>query len=217
MIYATMCVGSKWTTKYQHIINAFSSKNHLEVLTDNIDIFDNSYNTLYDRDIFSYFEKINFIFNLSKKYNQRITYIDSDWLVRYNTDIKYDDTSLYTYQIFDLYIESELTKFFYENEYHLRDTLLSHISSNESIKYYIPEALISLPKVNEIDKMISDVKTIQPIVENYYTSKNRNPRYYRYVKAGIGYAEGWAPSAICQKYNIPIEEIEWRKSNINLI
>ena len=65
--------------------------------------------------------------------------------------------------------------------------------------------------------MISDVKTIQPIVENYYTSKNRNPRYYRYVKAGIGYAEGWAPSAICQKYNIPIEEIEWRKSNINLI
>ena len=66
MIYATMCVGSKWTTKYQHIINAFSSKNHLEVLTDNIDIFDNSYNTLYDRDIFSYYEKINFIFNLSK-------------------------------------------------------------------------------------------------------------------------------------------------------
>ena len=80
-----MCVGSKWTTKYQHIINAFSSKNHLEVLTDNVDIFHNSYNTLYDRDIFSYYEKINFIFNLSKKYNQRITYIDCDWLNAYNT------------------------------------------------------------------------------------------------------------------------------------
>ena len=206
-----MCVGSKWTTKYQHIINAFSSKNHLEVLTDNVDIFHNSYNTLYDRDIFSYYEKINFIFNLSKKYNQRITYIDSDWLVRYNTDIKYDDITLYTYEIFDLYIESELTKFFYETEYHLRDTLLSHISSNESIKYYIPEALISLPKVNEIDKMISDIKILQPIVENYYTSKNTNPRYYRYVKAGIGYGEGWAPSAICQKYYLPIDKVEWKR------
>ena len=206
-----MCVGSKWTTKYQHIINAFSSKNHLEVLTDNVDIFHNSYNTLYDRDIFSYYEKINFIFNLSKKYNQRITYIDSDWLVRYNTDIKYDDITLYTYEIFDLYIESELTKFFYETEYHLRDTLLSHISSNESIKYYIPEALISLPKVNEIDKMISDIKTIQPILENIYNSKNKNPRFSRYVKVGIGYGEGWAPSAICQKYYLPIDKVEWKR------
>ena len=199
-----MCVGSKWTTKYQHIINAFSSKNHLEVLTDNVDIFHNSYNTLYDRDIFSYYEKINFIFNLSKKYNQRITYIDCDWLNAYNTNITYDDITLYSYEIFDLYIESDpLTKFFYENEYHVRDTLLSHISSNESIKYYIPEALISLPKVNEIDKMISDIKTIQPIVENYYTSKNTNPRYYRYVKAGIGYGEGWAPHLQFVKNIIP--------------
>jgi len=206
-----MCVGSKWTTKYQHIINAFSSKNHLEVLTDNVDIFHNSYNTLYDRDIFSYYEKINFIFNLSKKYNQRITYIDCDWLNAYNTNITYDDITLYSYDIFDLFIENPLTKFFYENEYHVRDTLLSHISSNESIKYYIPEALISLPKVNEIDKMISDIKTIQPILENIYNSTNKNPRFSRYVKVGIGYGEGWAPSAICQKYNIPIDKVEWKR------
>ena len=177
MIYATMCIGNKWLNKYRDTINVFSSKNHLEILTDTPSGLTGSHITLYERNIFSYYEKINFIFNLSKKYNQRITYIDSDWLVRYNTDIKYDDITLYTYEIFDLYIESELTKFFYETEYHLRDTLLSHISSNESIKYYIPEALISLPKVNEIDKMISDIKTIQPILENIYNSKNKNPRF----------------------------------------
>mgnify|MGYP001599901571 CR=1 FL=1 len=210
MIYATMCVGSKWTTKYQHIINAFSSKNHLEVLTDNTS-FENCICHHYTREVFSYYEKINFIFNLSKKYNQRITYIDCDWLNAYNTNITYDDITLYSYDIFDLFIENPLTKFFGENEHHLRDTLLSHISLNESIKYYIPEALISLPKVNEIDKMISDIKTIQPILENNYNSKNRNPRYYRYVKAGIGYGEGWAPSAICQKYNIPIDKVDWKR------
>ncbi len=211
MIYATMCIGNRWLNKYQDTINVFSSKNHLEILTDNPIGLTGSHITLYERNIFSYYEKINFIFNLSKKYNQRITYIDSDWLVRYNTDIKYDDMTLYSYHIFDLYKESELTKFFEENEYHLRDTLLSNISLNESIKYYIPEALISLPKVNEIDKMIYDIKTIQPILENNYNSKNRNPRYYRYVKAGIGYGEGWAPSAICQKYNIPIDKVDWKR------
>jgi len=211
MIYATMCIGNKWLNKYRDTINVFSSKNHLEILTDNPSGLTGSHITLYERNIFSYYEKINFIFNLSKKYNQRITYIDSDWLVRYNTDIKYDDITLYTYEIFDLYIESELTKFFYETEYHLRDTLLSHISSNESIKYYIPEALISLPKVNEIDKMISDIKIIQPILENIYDSKNKNPRFSRYVKVGIGYGEGWAPSAICQKYNIPIDKIDLKR------
>ena len=211
MIYATMCIGNRWLNKYQDTINVFSSKNHLEILTDNPIGLTGSHITLYERNIFSYYEKINFIFNLSKKYNQRITYIDSDWLVRYNTDIKYDDMTLYSYHIFDLYKESELTKFFEENEYHLRDTLLSNISLNESIKYYIPEALISLPKVNEIDKMIYDIKTIQPILENIYNSKNRNPRYYRYVKAGIGYGEGWGPSAICQKYNIPIDKVDWKR------
>ena len=211
MIYATMCIGNRWLNKYQDTINVFSSKNHLEILTDNPIGLTGSHITLYERNIFSYYEKINFIFNLSKKYNQRITYIDSDWLVRYNTDIKYDDMTLYSYHIFDLYKESELTKFFEENEYHLRDTLLSNISLNESIKYYIPEALISLPKVNEIDKMIYDIKTIQPILENIYNSKNTNPRYYRYVKAGIGYGEGWAPSAICKKYNIPIDKVDWKR------
>jgi len=59
--------------------------------------------------------------------------------------------------------------------------------------------------------MISDIKILQPIVENYYTSKNTNPRYYRYVKAGIGYGEGWAPSAICQKYYLPIDKVEWKR------
>lgn len=34
MIYATMCIGNKWLNKYRDTINVFSSKNHLEILTD---------------------------------------------------------------------------------------------------------------------------------------------------------------------------------------
>ena len=35
-------------------------------------------------------EKIKFILDLSKKYEERITYIDSDWISQYNTNLKYD-------------------------------------------------------------------------------------------------------------------------------
>lgn len=209
-----MCVGSKWTTKYQHIINAFSSKNHLEILTDNPSGLIGSHITLYERNVFSYYEKVNFMFNLSKKYNQRITYIDTDWLNAYNTNITYDDITLYSYATYDLSDKNILTKWFTEKEEYFRKSLLSNISVNSNIDFYIPEALISIPQLNNIDNIQFDLKTIQPIIESWYGLKNKNPRFRRYIKNGIGYAEGWGVSAVCKKYKIPIDKVDWKKQTL---
>ena len=209
-----MCVGTKWLTKYQNTINAFSSKNHLEILTDNPNGLTGSHITLYERNVFSYYEKINFMFNLSKKYNERITYIDTDWLNAYNTNITYDDITLYSYDIFDLSDENILTKWFTEKEEYFRKSLLSNISVNSNIDFYIPEALISIPQLNNIDNIQFDLKIIQPIIESWYGLKNKNPRFRRYIKNGIGYAEGWGVSAVCKKYKIPIDKVDWKKQTL---
>jgi hypothetical protein len=209
-----MCVGTKWLTRYQHTLNVFSSKNHLEILTDNPNGLTGSHITLYERDIFSYYEKVNFMFNLSKKYNERITYIDTDWLEGYNTNIKYDDITLYSYEIFNLSDENILTKWFTEKEHYFRKSLLSNILVNTNIDFYIPEALISIPQLNNIDNIQFDLKIIQPIIENWYDLKNKTPRFRRYIKNGIGYAEGWGVSAVCKKYNIPIDKVDWKKQTL---
>ena len=100
MIYATMCIGKEWIEKYKETINNFSNKNKLHILTDEPIHFKNCITDEYTRDVFSYYEKINFIFKLSKKYKERIYYIDADWLGSYDTNIKVDDDSLYTYTNF---------------------------------------------------------------------------------------------------------------------
>ena len=70
MIYATMCIGKEWIEKYKETINNFSNKNKLHILTDEPIHFKNCITDEYTRDVFSYYEKINFIFKLSKKYKQ---------------------------------------------------------------------------------------------------------------------------------------------------
>ena len=152
--------------------------------------------------------------NLSKKYNERITYIDTDWLNAYNTNITYDDITLYSYATYDLSDKNILTKWFTEKEEYFRKSLLSNISVNSNIDFYIPEALISIPQLNNIDNIQFDLKTIQPIIESWYGLKNKNPRFRRYIKNGIGYAEGWGVSAVCKKYKIPIDKVDWKKQTL---
>lgn len=214
MIYATMCIGEEWIDKYTDSINEFSKSNTLHILTDNINKFNNSIVHQYQRDVFSYYEKINFTLNLVKQYNQRITYIDCDWLSTYNTLLEYDNNSLYTYRIFNLDEYNDVTEWFTDTEIDFRKSLLTNISSKGFIKEYVPEALISFPTVENIDDIIFDIKTLQPIIENTYNKKSlTTPRLNRY-KHGIGYAEGWSVSAVVLKYNIPLKTVDRRKKTI---
>lgn len=215
MIYATMCIGSDWADKYKKSISNFSKKNKLHILTDNLDIFSESVCYPYNRDVFSYYEKINFILQLSKQYNQRITYLDLDFLDIFDTNYHYDDYTLYTYRLYDLNSENPLTLWFGDIERDLQKNLLSNISCSETINYYIPEALISLPPLYNIDNIISDSKIIQNIIENIY-NKNTISKFNRLekYKNGIGFVEGWGITALSVKYKIPVCDYEWRKMNL---
>ena len=70
-----MCIGKEWVDKHKNIINNFSKYNKLHILTDSENEFKDCVKEKYTRDVFSYYEKINFIFKLSKKYKERIYYL----------------------------------------------------------------------------------------------------------------------------------------------
>ena len=211
MIFATMCIGKEWVEKYKNIINDFSQHNKLHILTDSEDEFEDCITEKYTRDVFSYYEKINFIFKLSKKYKQRIYYIDADWIGSYNTNIKVDDSSLYTYTNFLLDDTNVWTKFFTPKEIKIKKTILSKIGIDGELKDYIGEALILFPYNKNIDMIIDDSKILQEYLENEYNKSSiTSSRLDRYKK-GIGYAEGWGLTALVTKYNISIKQIDWRK------
>ena len=211
MIYATMCIGKEWIEKYKETINNFSNKNKLHILTDEPIHFKNCITDEYTRDVFSYYEKINFIFKLSKKYKERIYYIDADWLGSYDTNIKVDDDSLYTYTNFLLDEQNIWTKFFTSKEWKIKETILSKIGIDGELKDYIGEALILFPYNKNIDMIINDSKILQEYLESEYNKSSiTSSRLDRYKK-GIGYAEGWGLTALVTKYNISIKQIHWRK------
>ena len=214
MIYATMCIGKEWIEKYKEAINHFSKNHTLHILTDDTSLFSNSICYEYTRNIFSYYEKINFILKLSKKYKERIYYIDVDWLSSYNTDIKLTDNAIYTYRNFILNEKNAVTAFFTETELLIRKTILSKIGINKTLKDYIGEALIIFPYNENIDNIISDSKILQKYLENLYHKESITKKRLNRYKKGIGYAEGWGLTALVTKYNIPIKQIDWRKKTI---
>ena len=208
-----MCIGSKWATKYRDVVNTFGEKNTLHILTDEPSTFQKTTTHLYTREVFSYYEKINFILNLSKKLKQQICYIDVDWIESYNTDLNFDD-KLYTYHNFDLDGVNELTNFFTEKETKVRKKILSKIGVNKILNDYIGEALIVFPYLENIDDIIEDSKILQEYIEKEYNSNSITHKRLDRYKDGIGYAEGWGITALCIKYNIPIVETNWRKQRI---
>ena len=214
MIYATMCIGKEWVDKHKNIINNFSKHNKLHILTDSENEFKDCVKEKYTRDVFSYYEKINFIFKLSKKYKERIYYIDVDWLGSYDTNIKVDDNSLYTYTNFLLNEKNVVTDFFTEKEWKIKETILSKIGVNGELKDYIAEALIFFPYNKNINEIISDSKILQEYLEKEYNEFSVTSKRLDRYKKGIGYGEGFGLTALVTKYKIPIKQIDWRKKTI---
>jgi hypothetical protein len=209
-----MCVGKEWIEKYKNTINDFSKHNKLHILTDSENEFKDCVKEKYTRDVFSYYEKINFIFKLSKKYKERIYYIDVDWLGSYDTNIKVDDNSLYTYTNFLLNEKNVVTDFFTEKEWKIKETILSKIGVNGELKDYIAEALIFFPYNKNINEIISDSKILQEYLEKEYNEFSVTSKRLDRYKKGIGYGEGFGLTALATKYKIPIKQIDWRKKTI---
>lgn len=209
-----MCVGTEWVSLYKESIQNFSKSSELHLLTDSKDNFHNCKVYEYGQKEFSYYDKLIFIFKLLVKYKTRVTYIDSDWISKYNTDTKFDTKSIYSYHIYDLNEKNIVTDFFKESEFKIRKEILNYIDFHGKLNYYIPEALISIPYSDKINNAFKDIKLLKKYIESYYNRENTNPRFNKYKKHGIGYGEGWALSAVSLKFNYNILDINWRKKDI---
>lgn len=217
MIYATMCIGSDWVNKFKNSINNFANKHSLYILTDLPNEFPSCNTIIYERDEFSYYEKINLILKLLEIHKERITYIDADWLNKYNTDISFSDNCLYTYQIFHLN-QKPLISFFPEGELQKVNKIVNLIGLEQFGNTYIPEAVLSFSYFDKFDKIKQDFNIIQKPIEDIYNKQTPiRTALRKYSKYGIGYGEGLAITAIADKYNLCVKDFSefpnhtWRK------
>lgn len=212
MIYVTVCIGAKWNSEYKSSIQEFSRKNELYILTDFPELYDQKYTFKYERKVFSYFEKIKFIFKIIEGKRSRVTYIDANKLDQYNTGIIYNDQLIYTGQILSV---QHVYKYF------LTPSTLTDIGlifdkigiKNLNIKYP-REHILSVPYIDSIEGIIKDLNTLQPYLEKYYNEIPRTQYLKRYSETGVGYAEGWSLVAISIKYGIGIKLLDWKKKSI---
>ena len=212
MIYATMCIGDKWIQKHKESIIGFGKNNKLFVLTDNPNEFLECNTIQYERDIFSYYEKINLVLKLLLKYKERVTYIDADWIGSYDTNHNLDDNSLYVYNIFSLdeppmiyYFDGDTKKY------------IEEISKTNIGDWYIPEAIISFPYLENINDIKEDFDNLQIPIENSSSVFYKEDSTKRYESVGIGYGEGWAITSVVIKHKLEVKTFEefstktWRK------
>lgn len=219
MIYATKCIGEEWNSKYVNSVNKFCKKNDLHILTDNNTLFLNGICYPYQRDVFSYYEKINHILNISEKYKERVTYIDSDWLEAYDTKNKLDDDSLYTYSIFNIFKQPVSNYISVEQHPQIKENF-KKINHEVLEDWYIPEAIISFPYREDLSVIKKDFNILQPPHEKMFNTKPHRREVTRYSRVGVGYGEGLAITAIASKYKIKVKDYSefpnrtWRKEQI---
>jgi len=206
MIYCTMCIGEEWVDIYSPVINKFSRDREVFVLTDQPDKFECN-TILYERDIFSYYEKILLVLNLIKSHKSRVTYIDVNSLRTFNPNIKTDDVTLFCAQLLSWeHMEKYfLTKSTKEDV----STILDKIKVKELKDFYIREHIFSFPFSNDIDDIINDATLMQPFFEEYFNVVPYTPHMERYSREGVGYAEGFAIQALAIRYNIDIKKMKW--------
>lgn len=208
MILTLVLVGDEHINDARPYIRLFSSKGWIvEILTDQPEKlkgigYDNINLHQYNEKIFSYFNKLIFPIQISKKYKSGVLYIDSSLLFAtpktFIESFKNTDSFLY-YKNWpngeklndykdDIYFSKIIDYFIAENVEKYEDliTILEWI-------YYIPYY------ENKVDQLLYDIEKIKPIFE--YTSVIFKPHYN-----GIGNAEGLALSYILNKNLIPLDK-----------
>ena len=210
-----MCIGEKWVDIHSPAINKFSRDKEVFVLTDQPDKFECN-TILYEREVFSYYEKISLVLNLIKTHQSRVTYVDANNIRNFNPNILVDDTSLYAGQLLD-WKDMDMFKTDTTEVDVLK--ILSTIGIEKLYDKYIREHIISIPSSIFIDYILEDIKELQPLFEDYFGSVPKTPAVERYTKSGVGYGEGFALQAIAMKYSMEIKQMKYRakSSKINLI
>jgi hypothetical protein len=204
MVYCTLVYGEELHDLHSKELDKFSETHDLIVLTNLPQYFLNAETILYERNEFSYYEKLPFLFSLVKEHKNRVVYFDVDSidLVK-DKNFGFDNKSAYSYKIFKNtdYTDTQLRT---DDGLNILCDIYSELGYE--MCDYLHERIISIPYSQKIDKMFKEIVKLQPVFEENY-SKGKKWKSYdfkRYSKIGCGYGEGGALSIILKNNNINI-------------
>lgn len=216
MIYCTFAVGNFWnTTLRQSGLTPFSKENEVHILTDRPELYPYAKATKYDRDVFSYYDKLPFMFDIIKDRKERVMFFDADnlgYIKAINVD-EFDDESIYSDT---LYNYSEKTQRYFEDKRHTALLSLWPIFKEEvGVSYidYPNERNLSFPYLENIDEITEDIKRLQSKFESVFAKGidwKKSCGLDKYSEVGCGYSEGGAVAIQAHKHNIPMKRI-WHK------
>jgi len=204
MIYATTVVGKEFCDQYSKHINDEGANKALFVSTDHPELFPECSTRLYNREVFSYYDKLIFLIELVIEHKQRVTFIDADWFRNINENIVIDDNVVYSWHLFN---EEELLHLgFYNNGIDLTKTLLEDNGFKYDNKLYPGEAILSVPYLDNIEIILTELKSLQTVWEKTFNKDlDLNHKSKRYSSYGVGYFEGGALYAVLVKNNIEVK------------
>lgn len=200
MIVCTLCVGDYFVKQNYEQINEQGKIHDIHVLTDKPEYFQNHINIYhYNRNIFSYYEKITFCLDIISKLKKRVLYCDADWVYSLKNNLELDEESFY----YSAGWTHDETAFSFLSEFQRNEVYNKFNNSGYNIKdlLYYHEALFSFPYSDNIDVVIDENKKLQVVAENIFNSelvKNSPDRIKKYGDTGIGYGEGFSISYLVE-------------------
>lgn len=207
MIYATMIVGEEYCKKYYPQVLEASSSNEVYILTDHPELFPECNTVYYNKDVFSYFDKLIFLAELTLEKKKRVTFIDCDWFKNLGSSISIKEDTFYTYWVYTLSDLKGMT--LYEFGVDLMIKVLNDNGYKVDYEDYIGEAVLSLPYSSKVESVLEDLIALKSPWEKAFSQSidTEHSTLLRYSKYGVGYAEGGALTAVLRKHSIPYEGV----------
>ncbi len=211
MIYATFLTGDEYRKKYTDQVQREVKNKDVHILTDQPELFPDSKTELYDREIFSYYDKLTFLLRTVLERKERVTFIDCDWFTGLHVGFNLEPDTFYTYRLYP-FSDFTIMPFSIHGL-----NLVKEVTGKHNFKFndevYIGEAIISLPYLSCAQDILDDLIFLQKDWESTFSQKlvTESSKLKRYSSYGVGYGEGGALTAILQKYNVTLKEVDKKK------
>lgn len=198
-------VGEKSTNNIIEYYNELKNNYfNVKVLTNQPTYFESQDVVIYRKEIFNYFDKIHGALDLIQLFNKNILFLDDDNRLSKDTLLEYiKKSSQHNFTYVNNYPKGNFIN--YKDEYCFR-YLLEYMDYRKiEVKDYetICERLMYFNKTLPLDKIKSNLETIQPIFD--YISLMNDTTYTKPFV--LGGAEGLALSIVFNLCDVPLKKI----------
>ena len=211
MIYATFITGEEYRKKYTLQIQNEVKGKDVHILTDKPELFPECKTELYEKEVFSYYDKLTFLLRTVLKRKERVTFIDCDWFTGLHISLDIEPDTFYTYRLYP-FSDFAIMPFSIHGL-----NLVKEVTSKHKLEFkdevYIGEAIMSLPYLDCTQDILDDLDYLQKDWESTFNQnlETKSTKLKRYASYGVGYGEGGALTAILQKYNVTLKEVDKKK------